>query len=72
MTNDTHSTETVSVSNNSFSYIWLTIKKDADWTFDVSGTSYSFSREEIDLDEYDGFVHATFTERRFEFDKADD
>lgn len=60
---------TLTVSEDDFKYDWLSIRKESEWRFRVSSLSLN---ETEDLDDYDGFIHVIFNDRRITFSEADD
>lgn len=61
---------TFDLDDGKFAYKWLSTSKTSDWNFDtdISG----FDDSDVDLDDYNGFIHARFDEDDFTFNEIDD
>ena len=61
---------TFDLDDGKFAYKWLSTSKTSDWNFDtdISG----FEDSDVDLDDYNGFIHARFDEDDFTFNEIDD
>ena len=56
--------------DDKFAYRWLSTSKTSDWNFDtdISG----FEDSDVDLDDYNGFIHARFSDEKFTLNEIDD
>ncbi len=61
---------TFDLDDGKFAYKWLSTSKTSDWNFDtdISG----FEDSDVDLDDYNGFIHARFDEDDFTLNEIDD
>ncbi|RKJ80314.1 copper amine oxidase N-terminal domain-containing protein [Butyricicoccus sp. 1XD8-22] len=61
---------TFDLDDGKFAYKWLSTSKTSDWNFDtdISG----FDDSDVDLDDYNGFIHARFDEDDFTLKEIDD
>lgn len=56
--------------DDKFAYRWLSTSKTSDWNFDTDLNGFDDS--DVDLDDYNGFIHARFDEDDFTFNEIDD
>lgn len=67
---DSGDSVTFDLDDDEFIYKWLSTSKTSDWNFDtdISG----FEDSDVDLDDYNGFIHARFDEDDFTLNEIDD